>query len=324
MADKVLTISIAAYNLSERIDQCLASFASSKFIDDIELIVTNDGSKDDTPKKVEKWVERYPNSIRLINKKNEGAGSTVNSGILHATGKYFKMVDGDDWVENIDEFVSFLKNCDSDRVVSDYTFYDNSKKAKDRTERFSLPKGCFHFDDEWDKIPNERHALCFKTEIRKSIHLDNGFYTDVEYLLFPLTKVKTVSYFAKPVYIYRVGQRNQSVSPQSRRKHVLDHEAVLSHVLSWLNDNKDKRSSQHLSFVLKRAVSLVDNQRVIYLLFKPSKEQKTKIKSFVREISMNEELYSLYKQNKKLKLLTKSHYLLYPLACRLVQRKEGR
>ena len=119
MSDKVLTISIAAYNLSERIDQCLASFASSKFIDDIELIVTNDGSKDDTAKKVEKWVERYPNSIRLINKKNEGAGSTVNSGILHATGKYFKMVDGDDWVENIDEFVSFLKNCDSDRVVSD-------------------------------------------------------------------------------------------------------------------------------------------------------------------------------------------------------------
>ena len=254
----------------------------------------------------------------------EGAGSTVNSGILHAAGKYFKMVDGDDWVENIDEFVSFLKNCDSDRVVSDYTFYDNSKKAKDRTESFSLPKGCFYFDDEWDKIPNERHALCFKTEIRKSIHLDNGFYTDVEYLLFPLTKVKTVSYFAKPVYIYRVGQRNQSVSPQSRRKHVLDHEAVLSHVLSWLNDNKDKRSPQHLSFVLKRAVSLVDNQMVIYLLFKPSKEQKTKIKSFVREISMNEELYSLYKQNKKLKLLTKSHYLLYPLACRLVQRKEGR
>ena len=133
MADKVLTISIAAYNLSERIDQCLASFASSKFIDDIELIVTNDGSKDDTARKVEKWVERYPNSIRLINKKNEGAGSTVNSGILHAAGKYFKMVDGDDWVENIDEFVNFLKNCDSDRVVSDYTFYDNSKKAKDRT-----------------------------------------------------------------------------------------------------------------------------------------------------------------------------------------------
>ena len=62
----------------------------------------------------------------------------------------------------------------------------------------------------------------------------------------------------------------------------------------------------------------------IHSIFKPSKEQKTKIKSFVREISRNEELYSLYKQNKKLKLLTKSHYLLYSLACRLVQRKEGR
>ena len=73
IADKLLTISSAAYNLSERIDQCLVSFASSKFIDDIELIVTNDGRKDDTAKKVEKWVQRYPNSSYLINKQNEGA-----------------------------------------------------------------------------------------------------------------------------------------------------------------------------------------------------------------------------------------------------------
>ena len=152
---------------------------------------------------------------------------------------------------------------------------------------------------------------------RKSIHLDNGFYTDVEYLLFPLTKVKTVSYFTKPVYIYRVGQRNQSFSPQSRRKHVLDHEAVLS----WLNDNKDKRSPQHLSFVLKRAVSLVDNQMVIYLLFKPSKKRKVKIKSFAQEVSANEELYALYKRNKKYKVLTESHYLLYQLPSFLVRKK---
>ncbi len=324
MENKILTVSIAAYNLSERIEQCLSSFASAKCFEDVELIITNDGSKDDTAEKVQKWVERYPNSIRLINKKNEGAGSTVNSGISHATGKYFKMVDGDDWVENLDEFVDFLKNCDSDRVVSDYTFYDNSRKSKDRTESFALPKGSFRFDDEWNKIPNERHALCFKTEIRKNIRLDNGFYTDVEYLLFPLRKVTTVSYFAKPVYIYRVGQRNQSVSPQSRRKHVSDHEKVLFHVMSWLNECKGNRSEQHLSFALKRTVSLVDNQRVIYLLFKPNKEWKSKIKSLVRQISANENLLVLYKQNKKYKALTRSDYLAYPLLSFLVRKKEGR
>ena len=144
MADKVLTISIAAYNLSERIDQCLASFASSKFIDDIELIVTNDGSKDDTARKVEKWVERYPNSIRLINKKNEGAGSTVNSGILHATGKYFKMVDGDDWVENIDEFVSFLKNCDSDSRMILYHFFRSDFRRFGKWYLFLRPGSFYH------------------------------------------------------------------------------------------------------------------------------------------------------------------------------------
>ena len=324
MSEKILTVSIAAYNLSDRIDQCLSSFASAKSIDDIELIVTNDGSKDDTAEKVGKWADRYPDSIRLINKENEGAGSTVNSGIAHAKGKYFKMVDGDDWVENIDEFVSFLKACDSDRVVSDYTFYDNSKKAKDRTESFSLPEGKFLFDDQWKRIPNERHALCFKTEIRKSVHLDNGFYTDVEYLLFPLSKVKTVSYFPKPVYIYRVGQRNQSVSPQSRRKHRGDHELVLSHVLRWLEENKEGRSAQHISFIRKRLISLIDNQVVIYLLFKPCKERKGKIRSLIKRVSSDPRLLALYKKNKKYRMLKNSHYLLYPLLSYIIRKKSGR
>ena len=77
-------------------------------------------------------------------------------------------------------------------------------------------------------------------------------------------------------------------------------------------------SKQNIS---KEAYAIMVN---LFKEYFATEEQKTKIKSFVQEISRNEELYSLYKQNKKLKLLTKSHYLLYPLACRLVQRKEGR
>ena len=162
MADKVLTISIAAYNLSERIDQCLASFASSKFIDDIELIVTNDGSKDDTAKKVEKWVERYPNSIRLINKKNEGAGSTVNSGILHAAGKYFKMVDGDDWVENIDEFVAL-----STGLTTEVPTEINRKSKYISATTYSKPDSMSVPSNSIDAIENMKYKKKFVQDLYK-------------------------------------------------------------------------------------------------------------------------------------------------------------
>ena len=58
------------------------------------MLVTDDGSKDQTREIVAEYEKKYPGSFKLIAQKNAGPGSTVNSGLAHATGKYFRMVDG--------------------------------------------------------------------------------------------------------------------------------------------------------------------------------------------------------------------------------------
>lgn len=72
--EKILTISIAAYNAEFDIRRCLDSFVNSKVFELLEIIVVNDGSKDNTLKVARQYEEQYPESIKVIDKKNGGHG----------------------------------------------------------------------------------------------------------------------------------------------------------------------------------------------------------------------------------------------------------
>ena len=64
--DKILSISVATYNLGKMIEDNLNSFEKSKFLENIEVLIIDDGSTDETPKLVEKYVEKFPNTFKLI------------------------------------------------------------------------------------------------------------------------------------------------------------------------------------------------------------------------------------------------------------------
>ena len=101
MDEKILTVTVPSYNVQAYLEDCLESFVNSEVMDDIEVLIVNDGSSDDTATIAERYVSKYENTFRLINKENGGHGSTINTGAREARGKYFKVVDGDDWVDTI-------------------------------------------------------------------------------------------------------------------------------------------------------------------------------------------------------------------------------
>ena len=118
--EKILSIVVPAYNVEKYLDQCLSSFVNTEVLRDIEILIINDGSTDRTAEIAEKYCEKYPGCFVLYNKENGGHGSGINYGIEHAKGKYFKVVDGDDWVEtvNLPVFVRTLKKIDVDVIAS--------------------------------------------------------------------------------------------------------------------------------------------------------------------------------------------------------------
>ena len=106
--EKVLTITIPSYNVEKYLNQTLDSFIQEEILADIEVLIVDDGSKDRTPLIGKEYEEKYPGTFRVISKENGGHGSTINRGILEARGRYFKVVDGDDWV-NTGDFVKLVK-----------------------------------------------------------------------------------------------------------------------------------------------------------------------------------------------------------------------
>lgn len=98
--DKLLTIVVPSYNASKYLDFNLQSFLRPSVPEKLEVIVVDDGSTDDTARIADAYHEKYPDTVKVIHKENGGHGSGINAGLRAASGKYFKVVDADDWVDH--------------------------------------------------------------------------------------------------------------------------------------------------------------------------------------------------------------------------------
>ena len=125
MQEKLLSIVIPTFNIEQYIVKNIESFKQVKenYYSLFELIIVNDGSTDSTLEVIEQLLSENQLPLRVITKENGGHGSTINVGIQEAQGKYFKVIDGDDWI-NVSAFESFLdklEKIDADLIITNYT-----------------------------------------------------------------------------------------------------------------------------------------------------------------------------------------------------------
>ena len=116
---KKVSIIVPVYNAEKFIDKCIQSLINQTY-QNIEIILSNDGSKDNSLKKIKDWEKKYPDKIKCESHKNQGVGMTRNKGIALATGDYLTFVDSDDYLD--DNFIETLVNNidDCDIIVSGY------------------------------------------------------------------------------------------------------------------------------------------------------------------------------------------------------------
>ena len=111
---KLLSIAIPCYNSQDYMAHCIESLLPGG--EDVEILIVNDGSKDDTAKIADEYAAKYPTIVKAIHKENGGHGSAVNTGIENATGIYFKVVDSDDWVKE-DAYLAILEKLKDGEVA---------------------------------------------------------------------------------------------------------------------------------------------------------------------------------------------------------------
>lgn len=284
---KILTIVIPSYNTSSYIDECMPYFLDERIINDLEILIINDGSKDNTAILAEKYVKKYPESIYLINKENGGHGSVINRGILEATGKYFKVVDGDDWVitNNLVALVQKLKEIDADLVINPFIRHNIVKKDETVVRNTVTDyEKVMQLDEVAEKVNTfEIHAITFRTSILKANNIkvqENCFYEDTEYDLYPIPYVDTVVFLEEPVYVYRIGSPTQSVNIANAVKNIDMHYKIVENLVRFYGALDRNISKEKYFYITKFVVSRIQSQYGIYLKIKFGKEAKKGIMDF--------------------------------------------
>lgn len=316
---KILTISIAAYNVEKYIEETLDSILASKYKDEIDIVITNDGSKDKTLDIIKKYKETHPNIINFIDQKNAGAGSTVNNGIKNAKGKYFKMVDGDDWVvtENLDLLIEYLKLSDCDAILSNFEYYYEKDQKYKKGPSYDLDnKTIYKFDDVCNRLDVATSTVTYKTSILQdnNIKVSERFYSDYEFQVYPMPYITTISYYDIDVYVYRIGREGQSISIKGYQSHIADHQNVLFKLLSYYEQNKNKCSNNIKNYILKKISNFINVDLSVILSFKTCKENKNKIKKLLKQIEKDSfEIYDYSKKRNVMKYLINSQLCLYSI-----------
>ena len=246
---KILTVVVPSFNTSRYIDKGIGSFLEERLFNDVELLMINDGSSDDTAQRIRQYMEKYPELIRLIDKENGGHGSVINKGIEEAAGKYFKVVDGDDWVDadNLLKLVAFLKSSEADLVINPYISFGEISKKETLYGKMNLISGReYSIDEVINKGMNLKiHTATYRTDILRKEGIrfsEKCFYEDFEYANFPLLYVKTVAYLDFPVYYYLTEQKTQSVDNQSTYKNVDMFVRVYADSEAFLQKHKSNNS----------------------------------------------------------------------------------
>ena len=123
MGEKLLSVIIPMYQSERYIKKCLNSLIlPPDWMRRLEVLVIDDGSTDRGAEVVREYVRIWPESIRLIRKKNGGHGSAVNEGVRQCSGKYFKVLDADDWVypEGLGKAMEVLEQVNVQAAVCGY------------------------------------------------------------------------------------------------------------------------------------------------------------------------------------------------------------
>ena len=210
-----ISVIIPAYNAAVHIKKCLESIISQTIFEQLEVIVVNDGSTDDTEKILTAYSRQYSN-ISVLTIPNGGVSNARNIGIQYAEGSYITFVDADDWVDPLC-YENMLKNAVETKVdIVAAGFIINKKKAKPSVRRITENN---HIEDNVKSIKSfllgilDVHVVnkLYKTSIVKRAGFEQNVTMgeDRLFMVDCLLQSKSISFMYEVFYHYY--QNEQSV-----------------------------------------------------------------------------------------------------------------
>lgn len=211
-----LSIIVPIYNVENYLRRCLDSLVNQT-LEEIEILLINDGSTDSSQDIVDEYVARYPKIIKSFIKENGGQGSARNLGISIASGEYLGFVDSDDFIElsMYKNMYDLAKREDADVITCDYSYISIAKGKKNiHLFKASSPKELFFnpWAAPWNKI--YRTSLIKDNQIRfpeKLVYEDTAFYLNM------IPYIKKINHL-DDCFVNQVQRESSSMNGQNEKK----------------------------------------------------------------------------------------------------------
>lgn len=247
--EKQISIIIPTYNMEKYLGKCLDSLLIPE-IDAVDIIVVNDGSKDRSSEIAHSYADRFPHSIRVIDKPNGNYGSCINAALPTVRGRYVKVLDADDTYDTpvFSEFVKRLKDTNVDVVVTKSMKID--KAGHERGLVFCTDFG-IHENEPFDinyakayltKFYIAMHCIAYKKDVfsRLSYKQTEGIsYTDTQWATIPLIYCRTFIRYDLTVYRYLLGREGQTANPAQLKKSASQVRILSNYFLDYYESHAD-------------------------------------------------------------------------------------
>ena len=302
---KLLSICIPSFNMEEYLSRCVDSMLVDEVLDQLEIIIVNDGSKDGTLAIANDYKQRYPQSVVVIDKPNGHYGSCINASLKVATGKYFRIVDADDWVDSqaLAQLVKKLNDLVVDCVCTKFTecragIGDSVIAVNDVPANVVLDLNEFIVPESCHKM----HSLTYATDLLRRIdyrQTEGICYTDTQYVYFPLSCARSFYFIDISLYQYFLGRDDQSMAPRVLVKNNDQYIKIVNSIQEYHKGNHPFNGNEkHLwSCMLGSVLEMSIPYYVLFLDYNKTKEHvfRTAMKELRQQGTIN--YHDVWSQN---------------------------
>lgn len=273
-----VSIIIPVYNTAEYLDQCLNSILNQS-LKELEIIIINDGSTDDSTEILRKYKEKHPEIITLIEQENQGMSVARNKGIDLAKGKYLGFVDSDDWINEDMYFkmVSLAEQNESDIVICNTVDHHSDYKVHHEAAKFT---------SKFTVTPSACNKLFLRSYIGNLRFPPGLWYEDFCFTSIALLDTEKISTIEE--YFYNCHVRPVSIMTNHNSTRNLDIIAVLEIIKKHMKDsNQWELYKNTFQYLIIDHILITSINRVSVQKNKISKEVISKLRSYAKKQNLD-------------------------------------
>ena len=255
--------------------QCVESILRTTSLGALDVVIVNDGSKDRTLRVAQQYADRYPDTIRIVDKANGNYGSTINAALPIVRGEYVKILDADDqfYGGKIANFITSLQKLRGvDMIITPFVEWNG--KREHRVEYNIYARKVYEYGKRYDaeKIFADgairyfmMHSVCYRTELLKEINYrqtEGISYTDQEWVFYPLFRVQDIAFVDTPLYRYNTAREGQTMNTAVQLRSLAQLETVTENMAEYYLSLSPTLGSEVRNTFLRNIVA--DRVRIIY------------------------------------------------------------